>query len=109
MKVNGKWGTVCGDRWHVKSAMTVCRELGLNFAQQNITGNEFGTGERMVMSNPICIGDEVSLTQCLHDDEVTCSSSNNVAGVRCTNGKNAILFLAQKVCLAEEELVASKM
>jgi hypothetical protein len=93
VKINGQWGTVCGDHWHVKSAMIVCRELGLDFAQKNITGNEFGIGGRMVMSKPICIGDEISLTQCLRDDNVTCSSSNNVAGVRCTNGKLQIISI----------------
>ncbi|CAB4035420.1 lysyl oxidase homolog 2A-like, partial [Paramuricea clavata] len=85
VKINGEWGTVCGDHWHVKSAMIVCRELGLNFAEKNITGNEFGVGEKIVMSKPICIGDEISLTQCLRDDNVTCSSSEKVAGVRCTD------------------------
>ncbi|XP_028391095.1 lysyl oxidase homolog 3A-like [Dendronephthya gigantea] len=85
VKIGGKWGTVCGDHWHVKSAMVVCRELGLNFAEKNITGREFGVGEGMVMSNPICMGDEISLTQCLRDESFTCSSPDNVAGVRCTD------------------------
>lgn len=87
VKINGEWGTVCGDRWHIKSAMIVCRELDLNFAQMNITGKQFGIGQKMVISKPICIGDEISLTQCLRDDEVTCSSRDNVAAVRCTDGK----------------------
>lgn len=95
VKINGEWGTVCGDHWHVKSAMIVCRELGLNFAEKNITGNEFGVGEKIVMSKPICIGDEISLTQCLRDDNVTCSSSEKVAGVRCTDGKTYHLHGSQ--------------
>jgi hypothetical protein len=90
VKINGEWGTVCGDHWHIKSAMTVCRELGLNFAEKNITGKEFGIGEKMVMSRPICTGDERSLTQCLRDDNVRCSSPENVAGVRCTDGKHRV-------------------
>lgn len=67
--------------------MIVCRELGLNFAKANITGDKYGVGAKMVMSKPICIGDELSLTQCLRDDQVTCSSNDSFAAVQCTDGK----------------------
>ena len=84
--VNGHWGTVCGDTWHMKAAMMVCRELKSNFAQVLIKGKQFGVGKRMVMSKPVCLGDERTLTECLHDDEVTCPS-DNVAAVQCTDCK----------------------
>lgn len=87
MKINGTWGTVCGNNWNLKSALIVCRELGSNFAQINTSGLQYGAGDDVAMSGTICTGDEISLTQCLHDDVVKCSSPDHVAGVRCIDGK----------------------
>lgn len=98
--MSGRWGTVCGDNWNIKAAMIVCRELGSNFAQINVSGELFSVGQTMVMSGTICLGDEVSLTHCLHDGVVKCSSPNNVAGVRCVDGRSTSyikMFLSRLV------------
>lgn len=89
VKIDGKWGVICGDRWTMKNAMVVCRELGLGYAHTNYSYMFYGRNGKTLVSGMTCLGNEVSLDQCLRHrlDNVSCSSSKSVAGVMCLKGK----------------------
>ena len=53
MFFNGKWGTVCDDRWGRGSSTVVCRQLGLG---NTGTFNHFGAGP---MTFPILLDDVI--------------------------------------------------
>ncbi|KAH7931900.1 hypothetical protein HPB49_025799 [Dermacentor silvarum] len=83
------WGTVCGDGWGLLEAATVCRQLGLGYADAAIQGDHFGGGNHtMMLSGVMCTGLEKNLADCLHDQlgvgAVTCPGvGDSVAGVVC--------------------------
>lgn len=84
----GRWGTVCADNWRIEEAMVVCRQLNLGYGSHAVTQNYFGaTNLRVIMSGVICRVDEISIYNCQHDpwQNATCSKSNKLAGVICTD------------------------
>ena len=89
VKINGEWGMICGDRWTMKNAMVVCRELGLGYASRNYSHALFKINGRTLMSGTTCLGQENSLDECLRHslNNVSCSRNRSVAGVRCWKGR----------------------
>ncbi|XP_067413335.1 soluble scavenger receptor cysteine-rich domain-containing protein SSC5D [Emydura macquarii macquarii] len=82
----GRWGTVCDDRWALPGAAVVCRELGCGDPLSAPGGAFFGEGSGPIwLDNVRCWGNESALSQCLaapwgvHD----CQHAED-AGVVCT-------------------------
>ncbi|XP_055503071.1 lysyl oxidase homolog 4-like [Leucoraja erinacea] len=81
---NGKWGTVCDDRWNLLSASVVCRELGYGSAREALAGARLGQGMGPIHMNKVaCVGFERSLTDCsFHEARGSCRHEEDAA-VRC--------------------------
>ena len=95
VKHGGQWGPVCGENWGIIEAAIVCRQLGLGYAKEAFSGNQFGSGEsgKVVMSSVKCHYYDISIYNCLHDgwDKVNCSSEDVLAGVLCVDSKSSRL------------------
>ena len=65
---DGRWGTICDDRWEVADAQVVCRQLGLPFGDAEAFGNaRFGQGRDPIWLDDVgCGGAEARLDQCGH-------------------------------------------
>ena len=63
----GKWGTICDDRWDFNDARVVCRQLGYLDAIEALQGRDVpdGTG-RIWLDDVSCTGEEKSLKSCHH-------------------------------------------
>ncbi|XP_043268509.1 lysyl oxidase homolog 2B-like [Venturia canescens] len=82
---NEEWSVVCGDGWSLFEAGVVCRQLGLGHASDAVQTNFFG-GDRLPMfvSGLKCAGNEINISECLHDQKFECPGiAENVAGVVC--------------------------
>ena len=75
---------VCDDRWDLKDAWVVCRQLGfvsvVDFTQNSYFGN---VGNWFSMRNVNCEGDENFLSECEHQKSAYCSIYDG-AGVKCS-------------------------
>ncbi|XP_018080223.1 lysyl oxidase homolog 4 [Xenopus laevis] len=82
---NGKWGTVCDDKWNLVSASVVCRELGYGSAKEAITGGQLGQGLGPIhMNEVVCTGEEKSITECkFKEARVAGCQHEEDAAVRC--------------------------
>ncbi|XP_053785083.1 HHIP-like protein 1 isoform X2 [Desmodus rotundus] len=65
---DGRWGTVCDDRWDIKAAAVVCRQLGFAHAVRATKRAEFGEGRALpiLLDDVHCMGDEKTLLECRH-------------------------------------------
>ncbi|KAM6296442.1 LOW QUALITY PROTEIN: soluble scavenger receptor cysteine-rich domain-containing protein SSC5D-like [Podargus strigoides] len=62
---NEVWGSVCGDRWDLREATVVCRQLGCGTALAAPRHSKFGQGKgRIWLSHLNCTGTEASLAEC---------------------------------------------
>ncbi|NXC23059.1 DMBT1 protein, partial [Corythaeola cristata] len=61
----GVWGTICDDRWDLREAKVVCRQLGCGTALSAPPESKYGEGEGQIwLSDVNCTGTEASLTDC---------------------------------------------
>ncbi|CAH1790198.1 unnamed protein product, partial [Owenia fusiformis] len=79
--------TICGEKWTRNEAKVVCRQMGYNEdAVNDAAVDKFPMlqclgGDKIVLSDVNCTGDEMSLAHCTfkHGDNVTCSSGLRAA------------------------------
>ncbi|XP_066263463.1 uncharacterized protein [Branchiostoma lanceolatum] len=95
----GEWGTICNDRWDMKDADVVCRQLGYRGAVPDTEGSFFGKGlGKIWLDEVICAGTESNLAECKlplgwgihncgHDEDVgvVCAGVNECAAHHCEN------------------------
>ncbi|XP_041456398.1 neurotrypsin-like [Lytechinus variegatus] len=79
---NGQWNTICGSTWTHNSAEVVCRQLGYDTEDVEISTGYYGQG-----SGPIqhaqCFGWEYTLDDCTLSSGIYLCNHDNDAGVRC--------------------------
>nr|XP_054767677.1 adhesion G-protein coupled receptor G7-like [Lytechinus pictus] len=85
---NGKWGTVCDDRWDNTDATVVCQSLGLG--PGTAYGYAYfgqGSGD-ILLDDVLCTGNETNLLECsyLGIDVNDCTHDED-AGVICSTGE----------------------
>ncbi|KAK3589457.1 hypothetical protein CHS0354_030578 [Potamilus streckersoni] len=90
IQVNGKYGTICDDKFDDKAATVVCRMLGYNMGGVANGEAKFGEGSGPIhLDNLECSGNEQSLVNCqyLQPGVVNCEHDEDV-GVTCFTGEN---------------------
>ncbi|CAJ1063817.1 deleted in malignant brain tumors 1 protein-like [Xyrichtys novacula] len=101
---DGRWGTVCDDRWGLQDAQVVCRQLDCGRAVLAQGTAFFGRGNGPIwLGNVGCLGNETSITDCRHpgfgvhdcahaeDASVTCERNSLAAEgeIRLVNGNSS--------------------
>ncbi|XP_058272783.1 deleted in malignant brain tumors 1 protein-like [Hemibagrus wyckioides] len=88
---NSTWGSVCDDRWNIRNAQVVCRQLGCGSALSADRNVWLGSGEGTIWMNRVkCRGDEIHLWDCHHSlkNHTDCSH----AGVTCAGQRGVLTF-----------------
>ncbi|XP_039230208.1 uncharacterized protein LOC6532617 isoform X3 [Drosophila yakuba] len=88
VKANGQWGYVCDDKFGLKDADVVCRELGFQMGAQEVRGSSFYAPPNQdfnyLMDEVECHGNETKLSQCAFKGwGVHNCGVDEVAGVTC--------------------------
>ncbi|XP_015848306.2 macrophage scavenger receptor types I and II isoform X1 [Peromyscus maniculatus bairdii] len=83
----GRWGTVCDDRWDIRAGQVVCRSLGYQGVQAVHKRAHFGQGTGPIWLNEVmCFGRESSIEDCkIRQWGVLACSHAEDAGVTCTS------------------------
>ena len=64
---NGRWGTVCDERWDLQDATVVCRQLGYGTAVGALRRAAYGRGSGPIWYDDVhCSGSEANLAKCAH-------------------------------------------
>ena len=71
---SGKWGRICPNKWDIRDAKVICRQLGFKNAIAEFTGSDIGHSRlSFLMSDVDCTGLESELASCVRSDgEVEC-------------------------------------
>ncbi|KAM5141243.1 neurotrypsin-like [Mantella aurantiaca] len=98
---NGRWGTICDDRWDDKDAEVICRQLGFRGKPKSWVWAHYGPGSGPILLDEVeCLGNETSLDLCrknewehhncdhIEDAGVSCNPYVDGA-LRLTGGKTA--------------------
>ena len=86
--IEGRWGTVCDDKWDLTDAIVVCRQFGYSGPSSAFTGSQFGRGVGdILLDNVECVGNERNIGRCSYNviGQHNCNH-NEDAGVVCTMG-----------------------
>ncbi|XP_023675980.1 neurotrypsin isoform X1 [Paramormyrops kingsleyae] len=92
---NGRWGTVCDDKWDDVDAEVVCRQLGLGGIPKAWSWAHFGQGSGPIMLDAVqCSGNELSLDECAHGgwEQHNCDHMED-AGVSCSPYTDGVVRL----------------
>ncbi|XP_054848823.1 deleted in malignant brain tumors 1 protein-like [Eublepharis macularius] len=66
---NQQWGTVCDDRWGMKQAEVICREMNCGVALKAPTNAFFGQGSGPIWKDDVnCVGTEAVFSECTSSD-----------------------------------------
>lgn len=71
----GKWGRICSNKFDIKDAQVICRQLGFKEALAEFTGSNVEDSKLpFLMSEVSCTGHESELASCARTDrEVDCA------------------------------------
>ncbi|XP_028407292.1 deleted in malignant brain tumors 1 protein-like [Dendronephthya gigantea] len=83
---NNEWGTICDNRWDIRDAQVVCRQLGYKDAARALHGGQVPSGSGQIWLGYVdCNGKEQNITNCHHRGwGVQYCSHSEDAGVECT-------------------------
>ncbi|XP_028407328.1 deleted in malignant brain tumors 1 protein-like isoform X2 [Dendronephthya gigantea] len=84
----GQWGTICDNRWDLRDARVVCRQLGYHNVVRTLPRSEVISGSGPIwLANVYCTGEEQNINSCLHDGwgvSFSPCSHDRDAGVECS-------------------------
>ncbi|KAI1887087.1 hypothetical protein AGOR_G00202510 [Albula goreensis] len=92
---NGKWGTICDDKWDDVDAEVVCRQLGFGGIPKAWAWAHFGQGTGPIQLDAVqCTGNELSLEECPHGgwEQHNCDHMED-AGVSCSPFTDGVVRL----------------
>ncbi|KAL4612949.1 neurotrypsin-like [Arapaima gigas] len=92
---NGRWGTICDDKWDDVDAEVVCRQLGLGGIPKAWSWAHFGQGSGSILLDAVqCSGNELSLDECPHGgwEQHNCDHMED-AGVSCSPYTDGVVRL----------------
>ena len=95
---NGIWRTVCDYGWDLHDAQVVCSQLGFGRAIAAKHNSFYGDGSGQTWLTYLnCIGNELTIGNCLHRGWYYRCSLGNHAGVKCSSGTYVIKDLISPV------------